>query len=194
MYLLNNEDTGFDFYEAPVTSNGFGTVTDYGALAGGFGDALHYDDTTNLLYTDYGVVINPATGLKAGQIDASGLAAPDGANGLIFFLGQTEANVGTSIYTIESFDINRLTPVNTYTIDNVSGTPTHFILWGSNGLAFTTTTSIYNNSTGAVYVFSGSLATTTDRTNPEPTENVIRTWSRARDAANGDASPGALRH
>ncbi len=27
MYLLNNEDTGFDFYTVPVTVSGFGTVT-----------------------------------------------------------------------------------------------------------------------------------------------------------------------
>lgn len=170
MYMLNNEDTGFDYYAAPVTASGFGTVTDYGGLAGGFGDILHYDATTNLLYTDYGVVIDPSTGLKAGQISASGLAAADGKNGLIFYLGQTTANLGSSTYTIESFDINRLTPVSSINLPNVIGTPSQFIRWGTSGLAFTTVP-------GGVYLYTGSFVTTSARPARLPAENVRRTWS-----------------
>jgi hypothetical protein len=177
MYMLNNEDTGFDFYSAPVTDAGFGTVTDYGALAGGFGDMLHYDVTTSLLYTDYGVVINPTTGTKAGQIAASGLAAPDGKTGLIFYLGQTSSNLGSSTYTLESFDINHLTPISTVDIKNVSGTPTHFIRWGPNGLAFTTAAGPGSSSTGGVYLYSGSFVTGSATAAVLPVENVKRTLS-----------------
>lgn len=179
MYMLNNEDTGFDFYEVPVTASGFGTVTDYGALAGGFGDMLHYDATTNMLYTNDGVVINPATGEKAGQIQASGLAATDGANGLIFYLGQTLSNGGSDTYTIESFDINHLTPIGTFDVNNVVGVPTHFIRWGTNGLAFTTT-DIYGSSSGQVYLVSGPFVTTNVAPAVLPAENVHLSWDPAR--------------
>lgn len=181
MYMLNTEDTGFDYYTAPVTASGFGSVTDYGALAGGFGDVLHYDATTNLLYTDYGVVIDPTTGLKAGQVSASGLAAPDGKNGLIFYLGQTSANAGSATYTIQSFDINRLTPISSISFQNVNGTPSHFIRWGTNGLAFTTVAGSGSGSSGGVYLYSGSLVTASARPAVLPQENVQRTWSCAED-------------
>jgi hypothetical protein len=187
MYMLNNEDTGFDFYEAPVTASGFGTVTDYGALAGGFGDMLHYDNTTNLLYTDYGVVIDPTTGTKTGQIDASGLAVPAGQNGLIFYLGQTSSDLSSGSYTIESFDINRLTPVGSLTIPNVVGTPAHFISWGTSGLAFTTVSSTGSTTPGAVYLISSSFVTTNSESSEAPAENVHRTWSSKRSTK--DARP-----
>ena len=148
MYALNNEDTGFDFYEIPVTPQGFGAVTDDGALAPGFGVTLHYDATTKMLYTDYGVVIDAATGDKVGQFSASGLAAPDGKNGVIYFIGQPESSFGTSTYTIESFDITHFTPIATTTIQNVIGQPSHFIRWGTNGLAFTTYNYLYTAEQG----------------------------------------------
>jgi hypothetical protein len=185
MYILNNEDTGFDFYTVPVTANGFGTVTDYGALAGGFYDALHYDATTNLLYTNDGVVINPQNGTKAGQVSASGLAVPDGKNGLLFYLGQTQSNFGSSTYTIESFDINHLTPIATYDIQNVSGTPTHFIRWGTNGLAFTTAAGGGSTGAGAVYLVSGSFVTTNAMGAVPPAADVQLSWKPVRGASSG---------
>lgn len=176
MYMLNNEDTGFDFYTVPVTASGFGTVTGYGALAGGLYDVLHYDATTNLLYTNDGVVINPQNGTKVGQVSATGLAVPDGKNGVLFYLGQTASNYGTATYTIESFDINHLTPIATYSIDNVSGTPSHFIRWGTNGLAFTTASGGASTSAGAVYLVSGSFVTTNVVPDVPPAEDVHLSW------------------
>jgi hypothetical protein len=176
MYMLDNEDTNADFYTVPVTSSGFGPVTNYGTLAGGVADRLHFDATTGLLYTDFGIVINPATGLKVGQISASGLAATDGKNGVIFYLGQTTSNAGTSTFTIESFDINHLTPIGTFSVDDVVGTPTHLIRWGINGLAFTTATASGSSYPGAVYLISGSFVTTTAGSKGAPTEDVRRSW------------------
>ncbi len=184
MFALNNEDTGFNFYTIPVTASGFGTVTNYGGLAGGFGDLIHYDATTNLIYTNDGVVINPSTGAKAGEFDASGIAVPDGANGIIFFIGQPESSIGTSTFTIQSFDIIHFTPIGTLTMNNVIGSPTHMIRWGTNGLAFTTTNDLSglepNQQPGATYILSGSFVTTKDRVRGATTENVHRTWQRSK--------------
>jgi hypothetical protein len=184
MYALNNEDTGFNFYTIPVTSNGFGAVTSYGALAGGFGDKLHYDATTNLLYTDDGVVINPSTGTKVGEFDASGLAVPDGANGMIFFLGQLSSSFGSSNYTIQSFDINHFTPIGTLTVSNVVGSPTHLIRWGTNGLAFTSNNYLYglepSEQQGAVYLLSGSFVSAMANERSVTAENVHHTWQSSK--------------
>jgi hypothetical protein len=158
MYALNNEDTGFDYYTIPVTSSGFGKPTDYGGLAGGFGDMIHYDATTQLIYGDDGEVINPATGGKAGEFATYGLGVPDGKLGVMFFLS---SSLSGNQCTLSWYDINHFTPIGSMTIKNVVGTPTHLIRWGSNGLAFTTQNSVYNGTgfttTGAVYLVTGSF-------------------------------------
>jgi hypothetical protein len=158
MYALNSEDTAFNFYSIPVTSSGFGTVKDYGSLAGGFYDALHYDAPTNLLYTNDGVVINPSTGTKAATFAGNGLVVPDGKLGLIFVLSSSS---GGSTYTLQWFDINHYTLTGSMTLKSIAGTPTHLIRWGSNGLAFTTRSTTYTGSgstvTGSVYLVSGTF-------------------------------------
>lgn len=100
------------------------------------------------------------------------LAAPDGKNGLIFYLGQTRPNLGSNNYTIASFDITHLTPVGTLNIQNVSGTPIHFIRWGTQGLAFATD--------AAVYVIDNSFVTANAKSSGMPTEEVQRTWGSSR--------------
>ncbi len=182
MYAANNEDTGFDFYTIPVTSAGFGTVTDYPGLVGGFGSNIHYDATTGYVYDDDGVVINPSAGSIVGTFQSSGLMVPDGANGKAYFLGQTTGDAGTSTYTIQSFNINTFDPISGVTIQNVIGTPTHFIRWGSDGLAFTSASGVGTSTeTGAVYILSGSLVSAPlDQAGTTPhatSENVQRTWT-----------------
>ncbi len=136
MYGDNNEDTGFDFYTASVSANGFSNVQDYGGDFPSFYNLIHYDATTKLVYGDDGIVINPANGEQAGIFQASGSMVPDGANGLVYFLGSDGDDSSNLI--IESFDINTYTPVNILTIPNVSGSPVRLIRWGAHGLAFLT--------------------------------------------------------
>ncbi|MGA3237357.1 MAG: IPT/TIG domain-containing protein [Bryobacteraceae bacterium] len=157
MFAANNEDTGFDFYTIPVTASGFGKVTDYGGLAGGFGSAIHFDRVTKYVYDDNGAIIDPVAGAKVGVFDASGLMTPDGSLGTAFFLGQSFEAYGSGTYTVTSFNMQRLTPIATVTISNVIGSPTHLIRWGSNGLAFTTTNSVIGTQGSAVYILSGSF-------------------------------------
>jgi hypothetical protein len=159
-------------------NGGFGSAgTSCSSSNGNLFDSIQWSpaDTTNMLYTDYGVVIDPATGEKAGTIDASGLAVPDGANGIIFYLGQTLTGGSANTYTIESFDIHHLTPIATLDVHNVTGLPTHLIRWGSNGLAFTTEPGGVNGGGGQVYIVSGSFVTNTTP-GELPTENVRMTW------------------
>ncbi|HZQ44797.1 MAG TPA: hypothetical protein VFA99_16195 [Acidobacteriaceae bacterium] len=69
--------------------------------------------------------------------------------------------------------------LSSVTIKSVVGTPTHLIRWGTNGLAFTTTNSVYGSTaTGAVYLISGSIVSSSvSEPNDAPSANVQRTWS-----------------
>ena len=102
---------------------------------------------------------------------------PDGTLGTASFLGQTQAEFGTTTFTLESFNINTFTPVNALTIFNVVGTPTALIRWGTNGLAFTTMDNTQSPATGAVYLVGGGsfVGRAAKKTALSP-ENVRRTW------------------
>jgi hypothetical protein len=178
MFAANNEDTGFDFYTIPVTSAGFGTPTDYPGVFDDFYALIHYDLVTNLVYDDGGQIINPATGQVVGTFAASGLMVPDGALGKAFFIGQTQAQLEGSTYTLESFDIEHFTPIASMTIQNVVGYPTHLIRWGTNGLAFTTYDNNGSAQVGAVYFLAGSFVNGTSGV--APAENVKRSWKAVR--------------
>jgi hypothetical protein len=178
MFLGNNEDTGYDFYTAPITSAGFGTVTDYPVALHVYGKAIHYDKTTGYVYDDDGTVVNPANGTTVGTFGASGVMVPDGALKRAFFVGQTSGLPPYS-FVIESFDINHFTPIASLTLTNVIGTPTHIIRWGSSGLAITTSDAGAHTpqTTGAVYLVNGSFVDgTSTAALAKPTENVQRTW------------------
>jgi hypothetical protein len=178
MFAANLSDTGFDFYTAPVTANGFGTVTDYPYTFNTFGTKIHYDATTGYVYDEDGIVVNPQNGTIVGTFAANGLMVPDGTIGRAFFLVQVN-EASYSNYTLESFDINTLEPISSLVITGVIGTPSRLIRWGSNGLAFTASTYDYSTktTTGAVYLVSGSFVTGSKSGDvPNPKENVKRPW------------------
>lgn len=159
MYALDNEDDHPWFYSIPVTSAGFGTVTSYGNPWAKFlDDTIHYDAPTQLIYGDDGEVINPATGSGSGDFATSGLGVPDGKLGVMFVLSSSWQ--GTQ-WTLSWYDINNFTLIGSMTINNVVGTPTHLIRWGSNGLAFTTQYWLPNGAgytkAGSVYLVTGSF-------------------------------------
>jgi hypothetical protein len=164
-----------------------GAVLDqhYDGLLGTFSPTIHYDTGTDLVYTDGGQAIQASTGSVVGTYGASGIAVPDSKLNRVFILGQTTAQVGTSNYTIESYDQSKFTQIGSITVHNVVGTPTALIRWGSNGLAFTTRVGSPIDFAGAgagqLYVISGnfvtasSVATQSFRT--VPGLSVQRTWS-----------------
>jgi hypothetical protein len=184
MYAANNETTGFDFYTIPVTSSGFGGVTDYPGLLPGFYLRIHYDATTGYVYDDDGYVVDPSNGTVVEIFPASGLVIPDGKLGKVFILGQTQQESGTSTYTLESFDIQRFTPIGTLTIPNVVGFPTNMVRWGTNGLAFITNTQVPPLE-GATYIISSSFVSGSESADGlAPVENVHRTWKMRRSFGN----------
>jgi hypothetical protein len=156
----------------------------YNAVVNTYSAGIHYDSGTGLVYTDGGDVIQPSNGTIVGSYGASGIAAPDSGLVRVFILGQTTAQFGTSSYTIEAFDQNNFTALGSITIDNVVGTPTALIRWGSDGLAFTTQigapADFLGTGPGQLYVVSGTFVnpagSATQSAISAPLVPVKRTW------------------
>ena len=173
-----------DFLVLGVTASGPMLNQHYDGEVNPYSAGLHYDAGTGLIYTDGGQVIQPADGSIVGSYGASGIAVPDSASNRVFILGQTPAQVGTANYTIESFDQTTFTAVDSFAVENVVGTPTALIHWGTNGLAFTTRVGtpwdFRGTGPGQLYVISGNFVQTSNvgKTSSVPGSlvSVRRTW------------------
>jgi len=129
LFAANNEDTGFDFYTLTVNSSGVTLNHDFQSDFSSFANRIHFDAGTKLVYADEGHVINPSTGLPAGNFNTSGPMVPDSSLNTAFFAAGPQ---------IESFDLTHFTPITSITISNVTGSPIRLIRWEQNGLAFIT--------------------------------------------------------
>jgi hypothetical protein len=173
-----------DFLVLGVGSSGASLSQSYSEIVIPYSTNIHYDAGTGLVYTDGGQAIQPSNGSVVGSYGASGIAVPDSTLGSVFILGQTAAQAGTSNYTIESFDQTNFTATDSITIDNVVGTPTALIRWGTNGLAFTTLLGIpvdfAGTGPGQLYVVSGNFVAPASRSprslRAAPLLPVRRTW------------------
>jgi trimeric autotransporter adhesin len=144
-----------------VSASGVVLDQHYDSLFDNYSNSIHYDPGTGMIYTDQGQVVDPSNGTVVGSFGASGIAAPDSSLNTVYILGQTAAQVGTTSYTIESFNQTTFASIGSIIIDNVIGAPTAFIRWGTNGLAFTTQLGIpiffSGTGPGQLYVVSGNI-------------------------------------
>jgi hypothetical protein len=183
LYALDQQEPQ-DFLVLGANAGGPVLNTVYDGVVTPYTTGLHYDGGTGLIYTDGGQVIQPSNGTIAGTYNASGIAVPDSTLDRVFILGQTSTQVGTSSYTVESFDQTKFTAIASITIDNVVGTPTAFVRWGSNGLAFTTRVGepydFLGTGPGQLYVISGVFVKPTDSASQVRSVQVMapvrRTW------------------
>jgi hypothetical protein len=158
---------------------------DYQGILDSYSPSIHYDAGTGLVYSDAGQAIQPSDGTVVGNYAGSGIAVPDSSLNRLFILGQSNAQIGTPNYTIQSFDQSKFKPVGSIKIDNVVGTPTALIRWGSNGLAFTTRmglpTDFQGIGPGQLYVISGNFvaasALGSQPSETMPQSPVQRTWT-----------------
>ena len=196
LYAVDQEGPE-DFLVLGVGSSGAVLNQHYAGVVTPGSARIHYDTGTGLVYTDGGQVIQPSSGSVVGSYGASGIAVPDATLDSVFILGQTAAQAGTSNYTIESFDQTKFTAISSITIDNVVGTPTAIIRWGSSGLAFTTRigqpTDFMGTGPGQLYVISGGFVTASDGTSHPssvaPMLPVRRTWGLGASSSQRARSP-----
>ena len=153
LFASNTESTGHDFYTLTVNLNGITLNQDFPGTFTVFGDSIHFDPGTNLIYSDEGHAINPTTGIPAGNFNATGVMTVDATLNTAFFASLNSS----SIAIIESFDLTHFTPINTVTIPGVTGTPLRLIRWGQNGLAFISKAA---NGTSQVVLLGGDFVST----------------------------------
>jgi hypothetical protein len=150
-----------DFLVLGVGPSGATLIQHFDGVVSPYSTGIHYDAGTGLVYTDGGQAIQPSSGAVVGTYVSSGIAVPDSTLNRVFILGQTAVQAGTSNYTVESFDQTQFTAIGSITIENVVGTPTALIRWGSSGLAFTTRVGgpadFLNTGPGQLYVISGDF-------------------------------------
>jgi len=128
--------------------------------SGALGTRIHFDTGTNLLYSDSGVITNPAGPAQVGEFSAGGIVVTDSTLKRAFVL----TNCGTGIYgqagtscTIDIFDLNTQALLNSIVIPDVLGYPTRMDRWGSNGLVFVTIGQPGTvDSPGVLYILQGS--------------------------------------
>lgn len=110
----------------PVQTNSFGGVLGFGKI--------HFNSSTQRVYSESGQVANSSTGAPSGIFPISGPMVPDATNNTAYFASQQ-----TGATVIKSFDLTHFTLVGSITIPGVGGTVERVLRWGSNGLAFNTT-------------------------------------------------------
>jgi hypothetical protein len=89
LYAANTEDTAFDFYSLAINSMGVASDDDYSATFASFNDNIHFDQTTGLIYADYGLVINPSNAQLVGTFSPSNfptVMVPDSTLNGAFFI------------------------------------------------------------------------------------------------------------
>lgn len=142
----------------PVSSSGVSTVT--GLNSGGLGTRVHFDTGTKLLYSDSGVITNPAGPAQVGAFSAGGIVVTDSTLNRAFVLtpsGQDNSGQGAASYTLDIFNLNTQALLNSIVIPDVLGYPTRMARWGTNGLVLATTPVEYTaGSAGALYILQGS--------------------------------------
>jgi hypothetical protein len=152
LYAANTEDTAFDFYSLAINSMGVASDDDYSATFASFNDNIHFDQTTGLIYADYGLVINPSNAQLVGTFSPSNfptVMVPDSTLNGAFFIEEGG--------TLQSFNLDEFTRINSITIPDFQGDivdyPGAFIRivrFGNNGLAF-------NTYDGPVYLIGGNF-------------------------------------
>lgn len=157
MSAANGDDTGFNFYTLSVNASGITKTHDFPSTFGSFGNQLHFDRGTKLVYSNDGHALDPVTGLQAGIFQASGTMVPDSSLNTAFFMSQ---NFAANAVTIQSYDLTHFTPVGSINVP-VTGNAKHLIRWGQNGLAF-------NMDNGQVVLVGGSFLAPVPTTFPTP--------------------------
>jgi len=152
LYACDRDTTPADFFTFTVNASGVVLDNDFIVLSAGGILRIHYDAATNLVYRDDGLVINPSNGLQPGTFVApvQGAMTPDSTLNAAFFAGLTDNQLQDNQMTIATFNLTQFTSINTLVVPNVVGYALRLIRWGTDGLAFLTTS-------GQVFLIEGSI-------------------------------------
>jgi len=135
LYGYNNETTEFGFRKMSINSSGVTVTSTTANIISGFGVDISY--ANGVIYSTTGRAINPETGTIIGTFSGIGfgsLVVPDSVANRVYFL----TGSGSSTLTLKAYDATTFLQTGSLSISGVSGTPSSFLKWGSDGLAFRT--------------------------------------------------------
>jgi len=129
IYGYNNETTEFGFRTMTVSANGVAVSTVAQNVLSGFGLDIELHD--GVIYATSGRALDPQTNLLLGTYGSSGAVEADGASGYVFFLDSFGGR-------LTAYDLQTFVPLQTYMLPGVLGTASSLERWGTDGLAFRT--------------------------------------------------------
>ncbi|HEX8652530.1 MAG TPA: FG-GAP-like repeat-containing protein [Pyrinomonadaceae bacterium] len=135
LYGYNNETSEFGLRKMAVNSSGVSVSNTTQNLITGYNVDIKFSN--GLIYTTSGRVINPETRALVGTFTLDSqfgnLVLPDAKTGRVYFLTGSGATT-----TLRAFDQRTFAPLGSVSIPSASGTASSLIRWGTNGLAFRT--------------------------------------------------------
>jgi hypothetical protein len=138
LYGYNNEISSFDFHRMTVNASGVQNGTRVSNLFEA--NDIRFDN--GLIYSTSGHVVNPETSLVIGSFSGLGfgtrLVLPESATNSVFFL---EDNSNDSV-TIRVYNQTTRALIGTMVVPGVKGNIGSFIRWGTNGIAFRTSSNL----------------------------------------------------
>jgi hypothetical protein len=153
-----DSETGTGFYKMTISASGVVNVSSTSFLA----NATDIKFSNGLVYTSGGQVFNPETLALVGSYAASGVMLLDAPNSRIYFLS------GGNTKTIRAFDQHTFLPLGSISITNAPGTASSLVRWGTNGLAFRT-------SSNQVFLIQTALVPSPDQPGPPPSPSPTPT-------------------
>lgn len=141
-----------DLVKLLVDSSGVTASSSIGSLLTGADPAFEF--AAPKVYSGSGRVADPETGTLIGTFQVEGFSRAitvDAANNRAFYAVQSGSNI-----VVTGFDLNTFLPVGSVTLFGIAGEPINLVRWGTNGLAFNTT-SFFGSVTPRVYLLQTAL-------------------------------------
>jgi hypothetical protein len=141
IFAADTNDESYLFFSISVNASGATLAQNFGSRFETFNPRIHYDNGTNLIYSDGGPAVDP-NGVPSGSFVAFGttdflnVMTPDSNLGTAFFANQNLSGSGS--INVQSYDLTHFSPISTANVPNGSGQPTRVIRWAQNGLALLT--------------------------------------------------------
>ena len=137
LYGYNNQTSDFSFRKMAVDASGVTVTSTTQSLMTGFGWDMQYDN--GLLYMDNGKIINPETQTQVGVVPVPTTFGgadilPDSSRNRIYVLSYEAVGL-----ILKEYNQTTLVQTGSMVIPGGEGGPQSFIKWGTNGLAFRTT-------------------------------------------------------
>lgn len=132
----NTESTEYGLRRLKLSAGGLTQLDVNGSLLSGFGVDMRSDG--DLVFSTTGIKVQGQQLKRLGAFTASGLVAPDVALGRVYFL-EPQTTYSSTYDKLSAHDPATLSLIRRLTFTPITS-PGSFIRWGSNGLAFRTST------------------------------------------------------